>query len=667
MTRSNQERLETLRKQLTPEMEVAIRGAIDTARLPRSLMNALSRSSVESLAAGQSLESVAMAGTTALSGLEAIVKLVGRPPLLIRNDTVVLEGLPGLPDGTAGLIRGVEKWVPSVGRIEFRNHSMSWGGTGWVAEYKGNGAIVVTNRHVAQIVARRKADGTAVFVRAASGARYGAAIDFGEEVESNRNDNSRTAELTRVEYLADDAASDVALLWIESASFELPTPFTLIGENDQVAKDDLVALIGYPAYDSRNDADAQAQYFRDLYEVKRFAPGLVLQAPDQGLLTYDCTSLGGNSGSPLIRLTDGKVVGLHFSGTYGVANTAVSADSLRALLDGQRPASVLVQKEAREQEAADGSHAAEDFEGRKGFSTEFLLVEVEGEAETEPVPTPWPGLPDHLAQGLAEPSDNPSEANELRYTHFGVKYSAAHKVPLVTAVNIDGKAAQRIKRGTDRWFSDGRIPKAIQLGSTNFKDAEIDRGHMVRREDPNWGEVAQQANDDTFHYVNAAAQHSKLNQGKELWQGLENYILDNVRTHGFRACVFTGPILRDADDEEEEIVLDGAVVPLEFWKLVATLDENDKLLRATAYLLSQGQLIRKLLEKRSRRERLESVVLGAYRTFQVAIADLAEATGYNFSAYTGADPLARNESGQEALNSGEPLFLPLDELTDIVL
>jgi endonuclease G len=91
------------------------------------------------------------------------------------------------------------------------------------------------------------------------------------------------------------------------------------------------------------------------------------------------------------------------------------------------------------------------------------------------------------------------------------------------------------------------------------------------------------------------------------------------------------------------------------------------LLRATAYLLSQGQLIRKLLEKRSRRERLESVVLGAYRTFQVAIADLAEATGYNFSAYTGADPLARNESGQEALNSGEPLFLPLDELTDIVL
>ena len=35
-----------------------------------------------------------------------------------------------------------------------------------------------------------------------------------------------------------------------------------------------------------------------------------------------------------------------------------------------------------------------------------------------------------------------------------------------------------------------------------------------------------------------------LNQGKQLWQGLENYILDNARTKGFRACVFTGPVAR---------------------------------------------------------------------------------------------------------------------------
>lgn len=75
--------------------------------------------------------------------------------------------------------------------------------------------------------------------------------------------------------------------------------------------------------------------------------------------------------------------------------------------------------------------------------------------------------------------------NELRYMHFGVKYSETLKTPLITAVNIDGAAAVRIKRGDDKWFADERIPRSIQLGSQNFQDAEIDRGHMVRREDPN--------------------------------------------------------------------------------------------------------------------------------------------------------------------------------------
>ena len=43
------------------------------------------------------------------------------------------------------------------------------------------------------------------------------------------------------------------------------------------------------------------------------------------------------------------------------------------------------------------------------------------------------------------------------------------------------------------------------------------------------------------HYTNAAPQHSLLNQGKQLWQGLKNYILNSARTHGFKACVVTAP------------------------------------------------------------------------------------------------------------------------------
>jgi endonuclease G, mitochondrial len=96
------------------------------------------------------------------------------------------------------------------------------------------------------------------------------------------------------------------------------------------------------------------------------------------------------------------------------------------------------------------------------------------------------------------------------------------------------------------------------------------------------------------------------------------------------------------------------------------IDADRNALHATAYLLSQGDLIRDLLEKRERTEAVEGFVLGAYRTFQIAIRDLADATGYDFSAYLAADPLGRTDPGREAAADAEPLFVPLDSLEDVV-
>jgi endonuclease G, mitochondrial len=141
---------------------------------------------------------------------------------------------------------------------------------------------------------------------------------------------------------------------------------------------------------------------------------------------------------------------------------------------------------------------------------------------------------------------------EIRYTHFGVLFSTSHRQPVMTALNIDGAHGVRIKRKDDRWFADLRIPASIQLNQDDYNDPAIDRGHMVRREDPNWdtdaqpgaddpSPLAKRANDDMFHYTNAAVQHATLNQGMQLWLGLESYILDNARSKGFKACVFTAP------------------------------------------------------------------------------------------------------------------------------
>ncbi|MFG1478782.1 DNA/RNA non-specific endonuclease [Xanthobacter sp. V4C-4] len=664
---SVEERLEHLRSRLTPAVREAIEKSVANGTLPAPLAPVAEAPELWRLglpaAVPETFRAQARRGGENLfaiprmvAGLEAIVQRVGRPPLLVRNDGVVLEDLPDFPTGTDDLIRGVEGRIPSVGRVEFLNHALSWAGTGWVVEDAAGHPLVVTNRHVAALVAKRKADGSAIFMRSPYGQPYGAAIDFLAEVDRTA-DSSRTARVAGIAYLADDASADIALLRLDTPGFTLPAPLVL--DETAVALEELVAVIGYPAFDSRNNVDDQARYFRDLYEVKRFAPGFVTQVPGDGAaFSHDCTTLGGNSGSPLVRLATGKVVGLHFQGEYGKANSAIGAATLLALLRGQRPVAVRLALER--QERADLHHAAEHFAGRNGFDTAFL-------GEGAP-PTPWPGLPDRVAADLAAPNDDPPEPNELRYTHFGVKYSAGLKLPVLTAVNIDGARAVRIKRGADQWATDGRLPRDIQLGAANFADPAIDRGHMVRREDPNWGaaDEAQQANDDTFHYVNAAAQHATLNQGKLLWQGLETYVLDSARTYGLKASVFTGPVLR-GPEEDDETIIDGAVVPLEFWKLVVTLDADGTGLHATAYLLSQGELIRKLLDKRSRREGLEGFTLGAYRTFQLAVGDLAAATGYDLSAYVASDPLRRRAAGREALDRGEPVFLPLETPGDLRL
>lgn len=657
-TRSDEERLGDVRSRMTPALEELIRSRIAAGEVPEPLKAAVSASQAEAVAADRApLESI---GDGDIAALEAIVQRFGRPPLLIRGGEIELEPLPDFPGETAGRIVGAQKWIPSVGRVEFVNHNMAWGGTAWVIAEQGTARLVATNRHVAKIVAKRRADGRPVFMRSPSGVPFGMKIDFEEEVGSSGDE--RTVAVSSLEYLADDLSADVALLRIEAGGFPLPYAFDLA--DGEAEKGHVVALIGYPAHDSRNDEADQARYFRDLYEVKRFSPGFIMQ-PLTGStnLIHDCTSLGGNSGSPVLSLEHGKVVGLHFAGKYGKFNSAVGVTTLKKLLStgAVSVADTLAGMGEGSEGRQDSHHPASHFTGRTGFDQEFLGVRAG-----------WPGLPAQLQAGLAEPSDNPTEPNELAYRHFGVKYSSRHKLPLITAVNIDGGHAVRIKRGQDQWFSDGRIPLDVQLGSANFADAQIDRGHMVRREDPNWDlngseDEARIANDDTFHYVNAIAQHSSLNQGKTLWQGLENYILDNSRTHAFRASVFTGPILRPDDAEEADVIIDGALVPLEFWKVVAVKDESTGGLRATAYLLSQGQLIQDLLLKRSQREAVEGFQFGEYRTFQIAVRDLAAATGYDFGEYVAADALVEAADANEAIDSSEPLFVALEDLGNLVL
>lgn len=602
--------------------------------------------------------------------LEAIVQVVGRPPLLVQNNAVVfgddeIDSLADFPPGTDAGIRATERFLPSVGRVEFRNFRLSWGGTGWVVAAEGDDRIVVTNRHVAALVARRTLEGGGVFLRDPAQIPFGASIDFNEEYGSTPA-QALSFDVVSMPYLADTTAADVAFLRITGPDLPGPIP---IADSD-AALDDIVALIGYPAYDDRNKHDPMARYFRDIYDVKRYAPGKVTQElGPRSALRHDCTSLGGNSGSPLIRLSDGKVVGLHFSGLFGQFNAAVGAKTLTQLLDGARGGVTIGIVAGGAEARSDGVHSPAELSDRAGYDEDFL-----GAGDLS---APWPELPAQVESDLARPSDGlPDRQFELRYTHFGVKFSKALRQPLMTAVNIDGRHLVAIKRSEDKWFHDGRIPREIQLSKQDYAHPDIDRGHLVRRQDPNWdddlplgaaddtvSEIAQRANDDTFHYTNSAVQHGDLNSGTKQWLGLEDYVLGSAKTHGFKACVFSGPIRQDA----EQALENGVIAPLEFFKLVVMENADRGTLHATAYILSQGQMIRDLLEERGRTEGLEGFVLGEYRTFQVSIDDLAAGTGYDFSRYAPFDPLGAAAPEEGLGGAGEPQYVPIDTSTQIVL
>lgn len=594
--------------------------------------------------------------------LEAIVRAVGRPPLIVEDSVVLGKHTlnEDFPADVAEQITNTEKFLPSVGRMEFLFHDMAWGGTAWVIKEEADHFLIATNRHVAKIVARRTFRGDGVFMFAPANVPYGAQVDFIEEVNADANPDA-VFRVEKFTYLADDASADVAIGRIAKPAAGGHALRALDLAGDDLENGQVVAVIGYPARDSlRNDATQMERYFNGLYDVKRFAPGKLSVQAGVSILSHDCTTLGGNSGSPVLRLSDGKVVGLHFAGRFAVGNSAVRASTLHAILDGTVPPFVP-STELAAQERADGAHDADHFAGRQGYDPDFLQV----------VSVPLPSVPDGIV--LSKPTDATADRpHELKYQNFGILYSGALKSPILAAMNLDGGQTRRQKRGNDKWYSDGRLPASDQLGKIDYDSPVIDRGHLIRRAATNWGATdaeAKLSNADSFHYTVASPQHLGFNRSHSRWLGLEDYIMSNARTHRFRCCVFTGPILRGDEPELKET---GSPIPLHYFKVVVMLAEEEGSMgivrpHATAYILSQGQLIQDMLIARGDTESTEGFAFGEFKTFQTRVSDLEEMSGFDFGDLKDADPLARRVSELAVEGPAPKSFVTIEGYENLVL
>ena len=294
----------------------------------------------------------------------------------------------------------------------------------------------------------------------------------------------------------------------------------------------------------------------------------------------------------------------YLEGTRGNLDAAESK-----LLDGILPQAPL--PEAVPQQMEVGELDADWYSGATGYDAAFLGLGME-------VPLP----PVRNRADVAETLDG---GTKLDYTHFSIVMSRSRRMAYYSAVNIDGSQLVQVKRSNDKWYFDPRLDREFQSGPELYAQNDLDRGHLTRRQDPNWGRDAVQANAHTFHFTNSAPQHKGLNQ--KAWLSLEDYILENAGAHGFKVNVFTGPVFR-----EDDVLYRGEFrIPAEFWK-VAVMFKEDGMLSATAYLLTQRDLIGDL-----------EFVYGPFQTFQVPVALLGELAGIDFSGLQPHDPLANVE------------------------
>jgi serine protease len=276
-------------------------------------------------------------------GLEAVIRLSGRPSILIKDGDLDLDSTDpdlGPWQGTILLARdGMKHTIRSVGRIDRSGFHI---GTGFVVAP----GLVMTNRHVLQAIAHEAASSNGTGRWTMLGGT--STIDFAVEYGSTRTSQFTITGVTfcgptPIGNTLDVAKLDLALLSVEpanSAGDELPEPLPLTRNPAAGRQMGEVYMVGYPARPSalpsgRGAEDGQLvdtlkRIFRMRYGYKRLALGSIThplgQVPNDPVpwaIGHDATTLGGNSGSCVVGLSEeGTVLGLHFGGIYFDHNLA---------------------------------------------------------------------------------------------------------------------------------------------------------------------------------------------------------------------------------------------------------------------------------------------------------------------------------------------------------
>jgi S1-C subfamily serine protease len=231
--------------------------------------------------------------------LETIVS--GQPVLLVQDGDF---GQPPAEWEVLNAKREMLKGIfSSVGRLGLDNGAFI--GTAFLV---GDG-VLMTNRHVLEGITRLQ--GAKLVFKPGVSMR----VDYREKHEST------TPGAVVSEVLGVHRQYDLALLRVDMT--DAPPVLTVASVQPGNVRGE-VAVVGYPAFDVDEPADLQNEIFQGIFGVKRLQPGKARGLRGNPVVFgHDCSTLGGNSGSCVIDLETGHVIGLHFGGTATTGNQAV--------------------------------------------------------------------------------------------------------------------------------------------------------------------------------------------------------------------------------------------------------------------------------------------------------------------------------------------------------
>jgi trypsin-like peptidase len=258
---------------------------------------------------------------TEREGLEAIVSLTLRPAILLRDGEFADPPVPWQALG--GERAKIRNAASAVGRVELTGDPQGrpYGGTGFLV----GPDLVMTNAHVARLFCDQDGAGSWSFLPGR------AALALSDDPTASPSPRFEVTELVGVhpDY---PGGPDLALFRIRSTTAGEPAPAPLVLSSEEPGREPgrKVYVLGYPAFDPRNDPYVQHLVFGDVYNVKRLQPGATMSSHSESkVFRHDCSTLGGNSGSCVIDLETNLVIGLHFSGLYLKYNEAVALWTLR--------------------------------------------------------------------------------------------------------------------------------------------------------------------------------------------------------------------------------------------------------------------------------------------------------------------------------------------------